>query len=622
MDWQPAGDAFSALCDATPAAQTASPLVVPDLAETGRESQVTPAKDAAGGRAAARLSAIHRHSAQSILVFALPEATQLPTVQVEAEPNMTQPDLQSVEMSDEPTLAVIPTVSLSLDPLAPKPAGDAAVAIAILWAFAPGSVSGQTRSAMPFDGDTCRPVVSPATLSPADASRTADAHQGLVAAMVRIAPRSDPAMPTTLSQPGMAEQPLGIEAREQIYAESLPGVVPDAGAALDANQVAAVPSHPTPLNPAGVAAESPVPVQFKAPFAALPQSQAPALYVGQVQSANNPKRPLDESGAMTSVSLLPAMRNSGQPFSANIPPVVAWRDAGSAVSNPLIVPPLSHPEILSTFLIPAALRSHLEWRAGGKATDTALPHVLSPASTLAASDAPPALSTFAVPNDVRTLTNPSQPEDEIAAAAALPRPQNMDELHSVSPTRSVIDDEADYESDPAPVLATLSSQLPTATYVSRQSLATGDIPAQIAPPMPASRPAVVTHVGNLKSLAGGIVRAAARPSESDRTELNLDPTELGRLRFTVVAKGDQVQVSLAVERPETLDLLRRHVGELRAELQEQGFANPALSFGQWGQDQPNDPPQTAAEFSGSLLQADPETTVILGLPAAGLDLRL
>lgn len=63
--------------------------------------------------------------------------------------------------------------------------------------------------------------------------------------------------------------------------------------------------------------------------------------------------------------------------------------------------------------------------------------------------------------------------------------------------------------------------------------------------------------------------------------LVLSPEKLGSVRFDMNPVGDGVQIVLSAERPETLDLMRRHAFELMAELKQAGYQSSTLSFGQW-----------------------------------------
>ncbi len=76
---------------------------------------------------------------------------------------------------------------------------------------------------------------------------------------------------------------------------------------------------------------------------------------------------------------------------------------------------------------------------------------------------------------------------------------------------------------------------------------------------------------------------AARALPDAPVTLTLTPEDLGALRFEMQSRGDTIHVSLTVERPETLDMLRRHVEQLTGEFRQAGFANASFSFaGGWG----------------------------------------
>ncbi len=76
-------------------------------------------------------------------------------------------------------------------------------------------------------------------------------------------------------------------------------------------------------------------------------------------------------------------------------------------------------------------------------------------------------------------------------------------------------------------------------------------------------------------------------------EILLNPEELGHLRFEIHQKADQLRVVLSVERPETMDLLRRNADHLLGEFRAAGFPGASLSFGQW--DHQNSNPRAAPD---------------------------
>ncbi|MDQ2065310.1 flagellar hook-length control protein FliK [Xinfangfangia sp. CPCC 101601] len=65
------------------------------------------------------------------------------------------------------------------------------------------------------------------------------------------------------------------------------------------------------------------------------------------------------------------------------------------------------------------------------------------------------------------------------------------------------------------------------------------------------------------------------------TELQLSPQELGHVRIEMQQDGERLMVLVTAERPETLELLRRHAPDLSAELRNAGHSTLDLSFGRW-----------------------------------------
>lgn len=122
------------------------------------------------------------------------------------------------------------------------------------------------------------------------------------------------------------------------------------------------------------------------------------------------------------------------------------------------------------------------------------------------------------------------------------------------------------------------------------------------------------------------------------TEIRLSPEELGTVRVTLrtdAANPDRVVVMLSFDRPDTLDLFRRHAEQLTDALRLAGYSQADISFGQHGAGQTpfgrSGPDQgaTGAEGSGDD-QPDPDPSLPAGraairqpgLSATSLDLRL
>lgn len=74
--------------------------------------------------------------------------------------------------------------------------------------------------------------------------------------------------------------------------------------------------------------------------------------------------------------------------------------------------------------------------------------------------------------------------------------------------------------------------------------------------------------------------AAARSGQPDRAvQVLLNPAELGHVRITLHTGDGTINVTVIAERPETLDLMRRHIETLAQEFQRIGYRAAEFSFG-------------------------------------------
>ncbi len=105
----------------------------------------------------------------------------------------------------------------------------------------------------------------------------------------------------------------------------------------------------------------------------------------------------------------------------------------------------------------------------------------------------------------------------------------------------------------------------------------------------------MTEIGSTQPIAGSrtagfdIARQIAQqlPDVSTRSlpnavEISLVPEELGRIRILLSQSDAGVSVLLQSERPETLELAKRHAGMLAEELEKAGYTSIDLSFGDQG----------------------------------------
>ncbi|WP_374392975.1 flagellar hook-length control protein FliK [Tabrizicola sp.] len=142
-------------------------------------------------------------------------------------------------------------------------------------------------------------------------------------------------------------------------------------------------------------------------------------------------------------------------------------------------------------------------------------------------------------------------------------------------------------------------------------------PGPAAPPMPV--PQLVARMA-----------AALNPGAEGETELALSPEELGHVRVKLkpdAANPERLVVMITFERPETLDLFRRHAGELADAFRSAGYAGADIGFGQQGDRQPGTDGHeggTGQVFDG-ISRPDPAAPSHASprlLGAASLDLRL
>ncbi|MEM8632027.1 MAG: flagellar hook-length control protein FliK [Pseudomonadota bacterium] len=115
-------------------------------------------------------------------------------------------------------------------------------------------------------------------------------------------------------------------------------------------------------------------------------------------------------------------------------------------------------------------------------------------------------------------------------------------------------------------------------------------------------------------------------------ELALEPAELGKVRIALSPSDAGVTVSIVAERPETLELLRRHADLMSQDLRAIGFSDVDLDFGATKNNSPGwpgsaEPRQTPQErpLSGDAadIQETPPTPIRRADHAtASLDLRL
>jgi len=166
--------------------------------------------------------------------------------------------------------------------------------------------------------------------------------------------------------------------------------------------------------------------------------------------------------------------------------------------------------------------------------------------------------------------------------------------------------------------AILTDSLPVETRGAGRSAPPDGVPVLQSPQTPRSVALQIAEV--------------IRASGERAVELRLQPEELGRVQMTLSQDATgTLTVALAVERAETLDLLRRNIDLLGADLRELGYENVDFSFqgdfqGNGTGDGPRDRPPREGTRAADTGPARPAGSPTAGGTAdrsgSGIDIRL
>jgi flagellar hook-length control protein FliK len=139
-------------------------------------------------------------------------------------------------------------------------------------------------------------------------------------------------------------------------------------------------------------------------------------------------------------------------------------------------------------------------------------------------------------------------------------------------------------------------------------------PIPIAAPKP-----IFVPVQTVQHIAEQIVVSVAK-DDSGTTEIALDPEELGRVRLHMTVTDQTVQIVIAAERPETSDLMRRHLDVLQQEFRSLGFQSVDLGFADEGG---RNSPKEAPKPTHIAVEVPPEElSPTQQIKTTGVDIRL
>ena len=148
--------------------------------------------------------------------------------------------------------------------------------------------------------------------------------------------------------------------------------------------------------------------------------------------------------------------------------------------------------------------------------------------------------------------------------------------------------------------------------------------------MPAhTPPSALQHAPALAHHAARQIAAAAGHLPDRPVELSLNPEELGHVRLTISLGDSGMSVAIVAERPDTIDLMRRHIHALAQEFRNMGYGETEFQFSQQNQQNSQHPaparalgnlPPAGAAITHPGEKADPVHLALAGTD--NLDLRL
>lgn len=140
-----------------------------------------------------------------------------------------------------------------------------------------------------------------------------------------------------------------------------------------------------------------------------------------------------------------------------------------------------------------------------------------------------------------------------------------------------------------------------------------------------------TATPNMAQSVSRQVAIAVAQMPDQPVEIALSPEELGRVRLVLHASEHGMVVSVQAERPETLDLMRRNIGMLAADMRDLGYSELNFTFSDHPQQQSRHPePEASAEMISGRGDRNTDAPATVRPPpmpplaenASGLDLRI
>ncbi|WP_170546996.1 flagellar hook-length control protein FliK [Ruegeria arenilitoris] len=179
------------------------------------------------------------------------------------------------------------------------------------------------------------------------------------------------------------------------------------------------------------------------------------------------------------------------------------------------------------------------------------------------------------PKEIPVLSVFTEPDRGMAQAASVaePRPNHpasLDRAPTLVQMQLLATEKAQFQAETQPVPEVEDIQ--AAREAPTQSAARDSVPAIQA--MTAS-----ARAETARAIASQMATAINVRPHSGAIEVALNPEELGRVSIVLNGRDDGLHLTISAERPETLDMMRRHLSVLEAEFQNFGLGNLSFDLG-------------------------------------------
>jgi len=138
-------------------------------------------------------------------------------------------------------------------------------------------------------------------------------------------------------------------------------------------------------------------------------------------------------------------------------------------------------------------------------------------------------------------------------------------------------------------------------------------------------PSATARAETARAIAGQMAVAISTRPQSGAIEIALNPEELGRVSIVLNGRDDGLHMTIAAERPETLETMRRHLSVLEAEFQNLGLGALSIDLGTSSdaeRDEAETEDQTPSRASGPEHIAETDPALSKNGPDGRIDLRL